>query len=117
MYSEWEIVTRTREFAVTIVAFAGTVNIGPVLVVLIRQLIKAGTSVGANVEEAQDASSRRDFVQKMLIALKEARETRYWLRILYEVGLIKEEKYDALYEEITEIARVLTTIIKRTRGS
>ncbi len=79
------------------------------------QLLKAGTSVGANVEEAQAGQSRADFVSKYAIALKEARETRYWLRLISEAELIDENAVGALIQESGELSRILGSITSRAR--
>ena len=78
---------------------------------LVGQLLRAGTSIGANVEEAQAGQSRADFVSKYSIALKEARETIYWLRLLRESDGSVRISYDALLKEADEIARIIGTII------
>lgn len=78
-----------------------------------KQLFRSGTSIGANVEEALAAQSRKDFVSKMSIALKEARETHYWLRLLQESQLV-EGDYSSRIDEIKEITRILTSIVKTT---
>jgi four helix bundle protein len=76
-----------------------------------RQLLRSGTSIGANVEEAQAGQSRADFVSKYSIALKEARETIYWLRLLRESSEIPDRDYESLLREADEIARILGSII------
>jgi four helix bundle protein len=78
-----------------------------------KQLFRSGTSIGANVEEALAAQSRKDFVSKMSIALKEARETHYWLRLFQESQLVKGD-YLKRIDEIREIIRILTSIVKTT---
>lgn len=78
-----------------------------------KQLFKSGTSIGANVEEALAAQSRKDFVSKMSIALKEARETLYWLRLLQESQLVEGNCLNRI-DEAKEIMRILTSIIKTT---
>ena len=78
-----------------------------------KQLFRSGTSIGANVEEALAGQSRKDFVSKMSIALKEARETHYWLRLLQESQLV-EGNYSKRIDEIKEIILILTSIIKTT---
>ena len=78
--------------------------------ILSRQVIRAGTSIGANVQEATAAQSRRDFINKMSIAAKEAKETRYWLTVLSEGKLI-EYNFDSLLTEIDEIIKILSKII------
>ncbi len=83
---------------------------------LASQLFRSATSIGANVEEAQAAQSKKDFIAKMSIAAKEAREIRYWLRLLDESDLtIKDIKH--LLKEIEEIINILTKIIKTSSGA
>jgi four helix bundle protein len=81
--------------------------------VISAQLLRSATSIGANVEEAQAAQSRRDFLSKMAIASKEARETRYWLKLLSESGLARESVENDV-EEVNELIRILTSIVKTT---
>jgi four helix bundle protein len=83
--------------------------------VLSKQLLKAGTSIGANVEEALAAQSRRDFLSKMSIASKEARECHYWLRIVREAELLPRDAVDPHLEKCEELIRLLTAIVKATR--
>jgi four helix bundle protein len=78
---------------------------------LSRQLLRAGTSIGANLEEAQAAHSRPDFVCKAEIALKEARETRYWLRLVVGAELVSPRKVAGLQQEADEITRILAAIV------
>ena len=82
---------------------------------LARQVLKAGTSIGANVEEAVGAFSKKDFAAKMGISLKEARETRYWLRVLNESQVVTY-KYDKYLSEIDSIINILTAIVKTSQG-
>jgi four helix bundle protein len=79
--------------------------------VLIRQLCESGTSIGANVEEAQAEQSDRDFISKYAIALKEARETRYWLRLLVAAECVPADRVDDLTGEVTELMRIIAAII------
>jgi four helix bundle protein len=83
--------------------------------VLSRQLVRAGTSIGANIEEALAAQSRRDFLAKMSLARKEARESNYWLRLIGETGLATGEEIAPLLAHSTELVRMLTAIILSTR--
>lgn len=85
--------------------------------VLSRQLTKSGTSVGANVEEAQAAQSRADFLSKMSIALKEARESNFWLRVLRDCGEFPTLDSEPLVESSAELVRILTSIVKTTGES
>ncbi len=88
---------------------------GRVSTTLATELLRSGTSVGANVEEAGSAESRRDFIHKYAIACKEARESHYWLRLLAASELITKERLDPLVTEANELIAILTTIIKKSR--
>jgi four helix bundle protein len=81
-----------------------------------RQVLRSGTSIGANLEEANAGQSRADFVSKCSIALKEARETQYWLRLLAASEIATAEQIAPILAEATEIVAILTTIVKNTRG-
>lgn len=81
---------------------------------LTSQVIRSGTSIGANVEEADGSESKRDFIHKISIALKEAQETRYWLRILIESGMGTDDEAKLLLQESDEIVRILNVIISHT---
>ncbi len=85
--------------------------------VLSRQLLKSGTSIGANVEEALAAQSRKDFISKMSIASKEARETLYWLRLLRDSNIVRDDAVGEVTKEAESLARMLTSIVKTTRES
>ena len=80
-----------------------------------RQTMRAGTAIGAGLEEADAAQSRADFISKCTIALKEARETRYWLRILHRVHAAERKSVAKLGSEATELIAILTTIVKRSK--
>ena len=80
--------------------------------VISKQLMRSGTSIGANVEEAIAAESRRDFIHKMKIAMKESRETHYWLRLLEQSDLVKDIDLADLLSQADELSRMLTSITK-----
>jgi four helix bundle protein len=82
--------------------------------VLSKQLLRSGTSIGANIEEATAAESRRDFLHKMNLASKEARETVYWLRLLNESDLVPNVNVQSHLEKALELVRLLTAIVKTT---
>ncbi|PSN15320.1 four helix bundle protein [filamentous cyanobacterium CCT1] len=106
------ITERTFEFAVRIVKLCQTLGkMSAINQPLVRQLIRSGTSVGANVEEAQAGQSRADFIHKMEIALKELRETRYWLRLLVATDLVTEARLTGLIDESEELVRVMSKIV------
>jgi four helix bundle protein len=83
---------------------------------LSKQLLRSGTSIGANVREAQSAQSDRDFLHKLEIALKEARETEYWLEILIESELVERQKFESLLEEANTIGKILVTSTKKLKN-
>ncbi len=85
--------------------------------IICRQLLKSGTSIGANVEEGQAGQSRPDFLSKYNIALKEARETFYWLKLLVAVEVFPKNKLSDLLNECDELVAILTTIVKKVRNS
>ena len=80
-----------------------------------KQILRSGTSIGANVAEAIQAQSRPDFVSKLNIALKESTETKYWLKLMKATGYLTEKEYNSLFDDCTEIEKILTTIIKTTK--
>ena len=110
--SEPDIRSRSFEFAVQIVEFYKYLQYEKKEYALGNQLLKSGTSIGANVEEATAAQSKKDFISKMAIALKEARETSYWLRLLKRTGYIKK---DDLIKESEEIMNILGAIVRTSR--
>ncbi len=83
--------------------------------VLSKQLLRSGTSIGANVKESVRAQSTLDFIAKLSIALKEAEETEYWLELLFESNLLEQNIYDSVYSENKELIKMLTSIIKTTK--
>jgi len=83
--------------------------------VLSKQLLRCGTSVGANIAEANGAISNPDFSAKISIAYKETLETKYWLSLLKDTSFINEETFQSLYNEADEIAKILFSILKTTR--
>ena len=110
-----DIVERTFEFAKRVVATCQMCERSAVSRSLIGQLLRASTSVGANVEEAQAGQSRADFLSKMSIACKEAREAIYWLRLLAGVEMLPLSHSRALLDESNELVPILTAIVKRTK--
>ncbi|MGI5933714.1 MAG: four helix bundle protein [Lawsonibacter sp.] len=83
--------------------------------VLSKQMLRSGTSIGANIAEAQYGSSRRDFLNKLYIALKECAETLYWLELLYSCGYISHLEYDSLHSDCEELRKLLSSITKSVR--
>ena len=82
---------------------------------LSKQLLKSGTSIGANVAEAEQGQSRPDFISKMNIALKEATETKYWLRLLKETEYISQTEFLSIFNDCIELEKILVSIIKSSK--
>jgi four helix bundle protein len=107
-----DIKERTFEFAIRVVKLCQHLDDYPgVGRTLGRQLLRAGTSIGANIEEAQAGQSKLDFISKNAIALKEARETLYWLRLLAASKIIPAERLSELRTEVEELTRIIGSII------
>ena len=82
-----------------------------------NQLLRSGTSIGANIEEAHGSQSKADFTAKMYISCKEARETHYWLRLLIETKMISEKQLADLLDESNQLISILTSIVKKASNS
>lgn len=82
---------------------------------LSKQLLRSGTSIGANVAEAEQAQSKADFISKMNIALKEAVETNYWLRLLQATDYLSETEFMSIYSDCRELEKMLTAIVKTAK--
>jgi four helix bundle protein len=109
---------RTFEFARRIVKLCQTLDQTPgVSRTLANQLLRSGTSIGANVQEGQGSQSRADFIAKYYIACKEARETHYWLRLLAATEVVPAERLTELISEANQLVAILTTIVKKTRSN
>ena len=83
--------------------------------VLSKQLLRSGTSIGANINEAQDAQSKNDFISKLSISLKEARETKYWIELLRETDYLTDKEANNILEDLIEVIKLLVSIIKTTK--
>lgn len=84
--------------------------------IISKQLIRSGTSVGANIEEAIEAQSKNDFISKMSISYKEARETLYWLHLLTDSGFLNKQQSDTLINDCEEILRIIGSIQKTSKS-
>ena len=102
-------------FAVRIVKLSKHLNADKKEYVLSKQLLRAGTGIGANIAEAEQAQSKADFVSKMNIALKEAAETDYWLRLLQASDYLTETEFMSIYSDCRELERMLTAIVKTAK--
>jgi len=116
MSAELQIVERSFEFAVRIVRLCRFLETQDrVSRTLANQLLRAGTSIGANIEEAQAGHSKADFTAKMAIARKEAREALYWLKLLNAAEVVDAEKLSDITKEADELVRILTAIVKTSQ--
>lgn len=84
--------------------------------VLSKQVLRSGTSIGAQVREAKFAQSRADFISKLSIALKEANETLYWLELLHDSGYIDNDAFESIYIDAKEVTAMLVSIVKTTKS-
>ena len=85
--------------------------------VLSKQLLRSGTSIGANIREAVQAQSKADFIHKLSIALKEASETEYWLDLLRATDYITNEEYESIMPKLVELLKLLTSIINTSKNN
>ncbi len=115
--SNKDIVERTFQFSIRIVKLCKFLREkGGTAFELSKQLIRSGPSIGANMEEAQSAESKADFIHKMNIALKEARETNYWLRLLVATEEDIEQRLLPLLDESNQLISIIHTIIKNSKA-
>ena len=110
-----QIVADSKAFAIRIIKLYKYLTDEKREFVMAKQVLRSGTSIGANISESVFAQSRMDFVSKMSIALKEANETRYWLDLLVETGYIETAHYDSIIEDISKIIGTLVNIINSTK--
>lgn len=108
------IVDKSFKFAVRIVRLYQYLSKEKREFVLSKQLLRCGTSIGANVNEAQNGQSKADFGSKMNIALKESNETLYWINLLHATEYINESQYESIYNDADELKRLLVSICKTT---
>lgn len=106
---------KAKAFAVRIVKFSKFLENEKREYILSKQILRSGTSIGANLHECINAQSRADFVSKMQIALKEANETDYWLELFLESEIIDQLMYKSLHDDLNEIIALLVSSIKTTK--
>ena len=111
------IVDKSKSFAIRIIKlyqhFINNYRISPIA----NQILKSGTSIGANVKEAIRGQSKADFYAKMNIALKECSETEYWLELLHESEFISKEQFESIYSDCEEIIKILVSITKTQKNN
>ena len=108
---ENQLVTLSRKFAVDMIHLCDAMKARGKATAIINQLLRSGTSIGANIHEGNYASSRSDFINKFQIALKECYETDYWLSVFYEAGIISKEDFDSAILQCSKIRKLLIASI------
>lgn len=101
------VLSKSYAFSVRIVNLYKYLSSKKVDITIVRQLLKSGTSIGVNIEEAEGGHSKKEFYQKMTIAYKEARETHYWIRLLRDTEYLSEEESDSLLNDCNELLNSL----------
>lgn len=111
------ILDKSKKFALRIIKLYQYLQNEKKEFVLSKQILRSGTSIGANVRESKNAQSKSDFVSKMSIALKEADETEYWLELLTESEILQTVQIDDLHKENIALIKILTSIIKSSKSN
>jgi four helix bundle protein len=110
------VVIKSKAFAIRIIRLYQYLLSEKKEYILSKQLLRSGTSIGANVKEAIQGQSKKDFTAKMQISLKEASETEYWLDLLHETGYLENNQFASINEDCIELIKLLTSIIKHSKG-
>ena len=113
--SENQLIRLSKSFAVSIINLCEKLRESNRTYAIINQLLRSGTSIGANIHEANYASSKADFINKFQIALKECYETDYWLDIFHDSEIISDEEYENLFSQCSKLRRLLISSIKTTK--
>ena len=112
MKADNTIKDKSLDFAIRIVRLYKHISETNNEYILSKQLLKSGTSIGANVREAIGGQSKEDFIAKMHIALKEAYETEYWLELLYSTDYLAENEFKSIFTDCRELTNILASILK-----
>lgn len=117
MRNDNQILVESKAFALRIIKLYQYLKNEKQVYVLSKQILRSGTSIGANVRESVNAQSRLDFINKLNIALKEADETEYWLELLHESDILDDKQFDSLYDDCGKLAATLTKITKSSKSA
>ena len=109
------LLIKSKAFAIRVIRLYQYLSENKKEYVISKQLLRSGTSIGANAHEAQYGQSKADFVSKMSIALKEAAETNYWLELLFETEYITKEQYQSIAADNEELLKLLTATVKTAK--
>ena len=116
MKADNQVLNDSKAIALRIIRLYNYLKEEKQVYVLSKQVLKSGTSIGANIRESVNAQSRMDFINKLNIALKEANETEYWLELLHESDYLDETQFESINNDCGKIAATLTKIIKTTKA-
>jgi len=108
-------VVKSTDFAIEIIKFARILQEEKKEYILSKQIMRSGTSIGANIREAEYAASKNDFINKLHIAIKEANETAYWLELLFKTEYVSESNYKKLNNDCQELMKILISIINSSK--
>ena len=114
--SESIVANKSRQFAVRIIRLGQYLQTEKKEFILSNQIIRSGTSIGANIVEALKAISQKEFLQKMYIAFKECNETMYWLDLLYATNYLSEQQFQSMNNDCYELQKILSSITKTTKN-
>ena len=106
------IADKSKAFAVRIIKLYKYLKDEKQEYVMSKQLLRSGTSIGANVREAINAQSKKEFISKMNISLKEASETEYWLELLVETDYLSQQEFESIKKDCSEVLKITTAILK-----
>ncbi|MBQ2759289.1 MAG: four helix bundle protein [Clostridia bacterium] len=111
------VYNKSKNFAVRIIRLYKYLCENKNEFVMSKQILRCGTSIGANIAEAEASISKKDFLAKIYISFKECRETLYWLELLHETDYITNQEFDSIYADCKEIEKLLSSITKTTKNS
>ena len=117
MRSDNQILIDSKIFALRIIRLYRYLTEEKKVYILSKQILRSGTSVGANVRESINAQSRNDFINKLNLALKEANETEYWLELLHESEILADNEFESIYTDCGKLAATLSKIVKTSKTS
>ena len=113
--SESPLMVKSKTFALEVIRACKALREAKCESALIHQFLRSGTSIGANVAEAQQAQSKPDFISKMNIALKESYETDYWIRLIYATEYVTQNMFESMIEDCRELEKLLIAITKSAK--
>ena len=116
MRTDNQVLNESKLFALRIIRLYTYLNEERGVKILSKQILRSGTSIGANVRESINAQSKMDFINKLNIALKEANETEYWLELIHESRFINDTQFESIYDDCGKLVATLVKIIKTTKA-